>query len=91
MTMDLAFQIAFGLASGLFTFVLKHVFDQQKADREKLVKLKEDTNKDISDIKLKYVSKEDAIRDQNFLSTQLEKIDKKLDKLSDKLDLKVDK
>ncbi len=91
MTMDLAFQIAFGLASGLFSFVLKHVFDQQKLDREKLANLKEETNKGLSDIKLRYVSKEEAFRDQDSLSGQLEKIDKKLDKLSDKLDSKADK
>ena len=91
MTMDLAFQIAFGLASGLFTFLLKHVFDQQKAYREKLAKLQEDTHKDIIDIKLNYLSQDESIRNQQHLSGQLEKIDKKLDKLSDKLDSKADK
>lgn len=91
MTMELAFNIALGLISTLLTFVIKNLFDRLKEDREKLTKLKEDTGKEITEIKLSYVNREESLRNQDFISTQLREITGKLDKLSDKLDSKVDK
>lgn len=91
MTIELAFNIALGLISTLFGFLIKTHSDRLKEERVELTKLREATQQELTNIKVEYLPRTESVRHYDSLSDQLTKITDKIDNLSEKLDRKVDK
>lgn len=91
MTFELAFNIALGLISTLFGFLIKTHSERLKEERAELTKLREDTQRELTRIKVDYIQKADSLRNYDLLSSQLTNITNKIDKLTEKLDQKADK
>lgn len=91
MTIEMAFNIAMGLVSGLLGLTVKHLYARIDSDRKAFDEFKEQANKLITEIKVNYLPKSDLNRTQDQIMNSLNILSTKMDKMNDKLDQKADK
>ena len=98
MTIDMAFQLALGLLSGVLGLLLKRAQYEIDTVSKSLKELQTRVNQDditirdkIEAIRVTYMTRADSDRNQSLIMDGIKDIKLKINRLDDKLDRKVDK